>query len=117
MDRFRALLHPAYMAKDRPTRHFLRAWRKHRGYTLEQVAEQIHTTHATLSRIERGKLPYNQDLLEVLAEIYQTDPASLLWRDPEAPDAIWTIWDQLDPTARTQLVEMGKVLKRTGTEG
>lgn len=112
-----ALFHAVRMAKERNSRHFLRAWRKKKGLTLEQVAERIHTTHATLSRIERGKLPYNQDLLEILADIYQTDPASLLMRDPEAQDAIWSLWDQLDPPQRNQLVEMGKVLKRTGTNG
>jgi transcriptional regulator with XRE-family HTH domain len=117
MDALLALLHPAYMAKDREARHFLRAWRKHRGYTLEQVAERLHTTHATLSRIERGKHPYNQDLLELLAQIYQTDPASLLMRDPTSADAIWSVWDDLPAQQRAQLVEMGKVLKRTGTGG
>ncbi len=74
-------------------------------------------THATLSRIERGKLPYNEHLLELLASIYQADVASLIMRDPSKSDAIWDIWAQLAPVQREQVVEMAKVLKRTGTDG
>jgi transcriptional regulator with XRE-family HTH domain len=107
-----ALFQTVRMAK---TGHFLRAWRQHRGLTLEQAAERVPTTHATLSRIERGKLPYNQALLEILADVYMTDPASLLMRDPSSPDALWSIWDRLAPVQKEQVTEMAKVLKRTGT--
>ena len=79
--------------------HHLRAWRKASGLTLEQAADRVarvsearadldayarpmSMTHATLSRIERGRLPYNQALLEILAEVYRTDRASLIMRDP-----------------------------------
>lgn len=74
-------------------------------------------THATLSRVERGLLPYNEHLLEVLAEIYQTDIASLLIRNPGQQDAIWDIWAQLAPVQREQVVEIAKTIKRTGTNG
>lgn len=116
-------------------RHFLRAWREHKGLTLEEVAERVgllgearrgeaaglnaptSMTHASLSRIERGLQPYNQVLLELLAEIYQTDVSSLLNRNPLDPEGIWSIWDGLSPTQRVQLVEIGKTIQRTGTDG
>ena len=98
---------------DRP-RHFLRAWRKSRDLSLEQVAERVMLlgaderfrladpdsrpktlTHATLSRMERGLLPYNQLLLEMLADIYGTTPASLLMRDPERGDAPWSLAERV----------------------
>jgi transcriptional regulator with XRE-family HTH domain len=97
-------------------RHFLRAWRKHRGYTLEQVAERLHMSHQNLGKIERCKVPWNQDLLERLAEEYRCDVTDLINRDPTDPESLWSIWDQLAPTERIQLVEVAKVLKRTGTE-
>ncbi len=67
---------------DSSPRHYLRAWRQAVGLTLEQVAERVERlseeranadsstralsmTHATMSRIERGKIPYNQLLLEL----------------------------------------------------
>jgi transcriptional regulator with XRE-family HTH domain len=90
----------------------IRAWRKHRGLTLEQLAERIGVTHATLSRIERGKQPYNQVLLESMADALQTDVASLLIRDPADPDGIWSIWEQANRGQRRQLVDIAKTLLR-----
>lgn len=131
MDRGNVRLHPAHMA----ARHFLRAWREAAGYTLEEVAERIGAlgeqrravgdpltapvsiTHASLSRIERGLQPYNQVLLELLAEIYRTDTASLLMRNPADPDGLWSIQDQLTPVQRAQLVEIARTLAKTGTGG
>lgn len=130
MERVALLVHHANMAKRKGPGHFLREWRKLRELTLEQVAERVELlstawaaadhesrpismTHATLSRIERGKLPYNQHLLELLAEIYQTDTASLIMRDPSDPDPIYSIWETLRPAERQQAVEIIKAIKRT----
>lgn len=133
--RVRRIVHPAHMAKGRKKPgHYLREWRKHNNLTLEQVSERVELlssvrvaadpdvrpismTHATLSRIERGKLPYNQYLLELLSEIYKTDEASLIMRDPSEADALWSIYESLRPTERQQAVEIIKALKRTGTAG
>lgn len=135
MVRIAALVHRLHMANgDKKPGHFLRAWREHHDLSLESVAERIvllsqekaaadpesrpmTMTHATLSRVERGKIPYNQHLLELLAEIYRTDVPSLIMRDPSKPDAIWSIWDTLAPIQREQVVEIAKTLKRTGTDG
>ena len=110
--------------------HYLRQWRRVSGLTLEQAADRIERasevradagpstrpismTHATLSRIERGRLPYNQALLEILAQVYRTDRASLIIRDPSDPEGLWTIWEQLRPAERVQAVEVLKALHRT----
>jgi transcriptional regulator with XRE-family HTH domain len=90
----------------------IRAWRKHRGRTLEQLAESIGVTHATLSRIERGKQPYSQPLLEALADALNTDAASLLIRDPADPEGIWSIWDHATERQRRQLVDIARTLLR-----
>lgn len=92
----------------RPT--FIRNWRKHRGYTLERLADMIGTSHATLSRIERGIVPYNQKLLERAAEALSCEPADLIMRDPLDPDGIWSIWDQAGKGERAKIVDMVKVL-------
>lgn len=92
---------------------FIREWRAFRGLTLEQLAERIGVTHATLSRIERGRQPYNQPLLEALAEGLMTDTASLLIRDPKDPTGIWTIWDRANQGQRRQIVEIAETLLRT----
>jgi transcriptional regulator with XRE-family HTH domain len=104
----------AVMAKKPASRHFIRAWRKERGLTLEQLAERIGMTHQNLGKIERGLVPYNQVLLELLAEELRCDPADLIMRDPAQKNSLWTIYEALTPVQRQQLVEIGETLKKTG---
>lgn len=97
-------------------RHFLREWRKFRGYTLEQAAERVGMTHQNLGKIERGKVPYNEVLLDILTEVYRTDRGSLIMRDPTQKDSFWSIYDQLAPPERQRLVErVEQEFKKTGT--
>jgi hypothetical protein len=63
-----------------------------------------------LSKIERGILQYNQDLLEHLADALMTDPASLLMRDPTQREAIWSIWDQASPGEKLQITTVAEAL-------
>lgn len=92
----------------RPT--FIRQWRQHRGYSLDVLAERVPMDKGNLSKIERGLLPYNQDLLERLAEALSTDPASLLMRDPSNTAAIWSLWDRASAVEREQLVSVANAL-------
>lgn len=96
-------------------RIFLREWREHRGLTLVQAAERVGVTHGFLSKVERGKRNYTQELLEALAEAYRTDPASLLMRNPTDPEGIWSIWDQIPPSERPRAIDVLRALTRTGT--
>jgi transcriptional regulator with XRE-family HTH domain len=96
-------------------RTYIRQWRTYRGLTLQRVADRIGTTHASLSRIERGVQPYSQPMLEAIADALQTDPASLLIRNPEDPEGIWTLWDQAKPGVRQQIIEIAKTLTKTGS--
>lgn len=103
------------MAKGSKARHFLREWRKFRGYTLEKAAERVGMTHQNLGKIERGKVPYNETLLDILADIYRTDKGSLIMRDPTAKDSFWSIYDQLAQPERERLVErVEQEFKKTG---
>lgn len=97
---------------------YIRAWREHRALTLEQVVERLRELHeigltkTSLSRIERGLQPYSQPILEALADALETEPASLLMRNPVDPDAIWSIWDQVRPVDRPVAIEQLKALAR-----
>jgi transcriptional regulator with XRE-family HTH domain len=104
---------PQFRRQYAPT--YIRQWREYRGLTLEQLASRLGTTHASLSRVERGLQPYNQPLLEALANALQTEVASLLMRNPSDPDGIWSIWDQARPAERRQIVEIAKTLMKTGS--
>ncbi len=96
-------------------RHFIRSWRKHRGYTQGQLAEMVGTSVGNLSRIETFQQPYTEDLLDLLADALMTDKASLIMRDPSQPEAIWSIWEQASPGQRAQIIEVAKALMKTGT--
>lgn len=101
----------------RPT--FMRQWRLYRGKTLVQVAEELHVTHGYLSKVERGKQPYNQELLERLADLYGCGPVDLLIRDPSEPANIWSLWERAKPGERRQIESVAEALMRgrTGTTG
>lgn len=96
-------------------RTFIREWRQFRQLTLEQLADRLEMTASHLSMLERGQRGYTQDTLEQIADSLLTDTASLLMRNPQDPDAIWSIWDQAKPGQRRQIVEIAKTLIKTGT--
>jgi transcriptional regulator with XRE-family HTH domain len=98
-------------------RHYIREWRKHRGLTQAQLAERIGIAESYVSKIESGKRRYDQPFLEAAADVLRCEPADLIVRNPIDPEGIWSIWDQLQPVERAQLVEIGKTLRRTGTGG
>lgn len=116
--------HPALMGsvtkpKRQLRRTFLREWRKFKNMTQEQAAEPLNMDPTTLSKIERGLVPYSQQLLEAAAELFGCEPVDLLIRDPLDPDGIWSIWDHAKPGEKKQIVEVSRVIVggRTGTEG
>lgn len=94
---------------------FIRQWRQHRSMSLEQLAARVPMDKGNLSKVERSLLPYNQEMLERLADALQTEPASLLMRDPAQPEAIWSIWDRASPGVRRQIESVAETLFRTGT--
>lgn len=87
-------------------RTFIREWRQHRGYSLELLAGMIGMSKGNLSQIERGKLPYNQVVLEACAKALNTDAASLIMRDPSQPEALWSIWEHVPPADRPRALSV-----------
>lgn len=106
-------------AHPKPTRQptFIRAWRKQRGLTLAQMQDQLETLHGIeisegqLSRIENGKSPYAQDLLEAIANVLQTEPASLIMRDPSRTE-FWSVYDTLDPAQRKAIIDYADFIQK-----
>ena len=76
-------------------RHFLREWRKFRRLTQAVAADRLELDQSSLSRIERGEVPYDQDFLEKAAFAYQCEPADLIMRNPLDETAVWSITDNL----------------------
>lgn len=107
---------PRIRGLKRRRKTFIRAWREFRNLTQDQLAERLETSKASVSRIESGDQPYTQDFLEACASALQTDPASLLTRNPKDPEAPWSIWDTLKPIERRQATEVIRALKRAGED-
>lgn len=93
---------------------FIRQWRKAKNLSLEALAARVPMDKGNLSKVERGLLPYNQEMLERLADALGTEPASLLMRDPSDPDGIWTLMDLAKPGIKRQIIEVAATLVRTG---
>lgn len=96
----------------RPT--YLAAWRKYRGLTQAQVLDRLEVlddpllpvTAASLSRLENGKQPYSQRILEALADIYQTDSGALLTHDPTKEGKVLDLLARLPKDDREQAEAM-----------
>lgn len=61
---------------------YLRAWRDSKGLSQEAAAALIGTDRSTVSRVERGKSPYDQLFLEGAAKAYGCEPHDLIMRHP-----------------------------------
>ena len=70
------------------TRHYIRAWREHRNLTQQQLADRMQTTRETVSRVENGLVPYNQDFIEVCANALNCSPSDLLDHNPQLENAV-----------------------------
>jgi transcriptional regulator with XRE-family HTH domain len=70
------------------TRTYIRAWREYRGLSQEQMAGRVDMSRENYSRIENGKVPYNQDVLEMAAVGLSCSTSDLLERDPRIEDGV-----------------------------
>lgn len=110
-------MHHMHMTNPR-RKTYLRQWRKMKpGRTLEQVAAELHITQPQLGRIERGEQPYNQDLLEALAELYGCEPDELIWRDPTKSGEVVDMVKRLDERRQAQIAAFIRALEETDRDG
>lgn len=105
---------------------YLKHWRKHRGYTQDDVVNRLAAlddpmlpqTAASLSRLENGKQPYSQRILEALADIYSCEPDQLIGHHPERAGDIIDMVAHLDDRKRQQAIAIIDALIRAdGTNG
>ncbi len=89
----------------------LKAWRLFRGLTQDRLAERIRMTKTRVSLKERGLEPYDQLYLEAVARALETDPASLLGRDPHTEEDLRQLIASLPPATRARAIEIVRALK------
>ena len=99
--------------------HFARHWRDYKGLSQERASEGLDIDRTTLSKIENGKVPYNQDLLEKMALIYGCDPSDLISVNPLTPretEVIRLLRHAPEPD-KSRLLTMLEGYLKTGTGG
>lgn len=93
---------------------YIRAWRNERGHSLDDMVGRlavlgVETTGASLSRIERGIQPYNQDMLEAIAAALNVPTSYLIERNPELPPA--KVYDFIAHLNQEEAAQAEKVLR------
>ena len=98
-------------------RTFIREWREFRNLTQATLGERLGTgtSASMISRIENGLAHYTQDTLEGLADALATDPASLLMRNPQDKEAIWSILDKASQGERQMIADIAKTIVGSAT--
>jgi transcriptional regulator with XRE-family HTH domain len=99
---------------------YLKEWRKHRHYTQDQVIDRLAAfddpllpgTAASLSRIENGKQPYSQRIIEALADVYQCSPGELIGRNPAVEGDVIDMLARLSEQQRAQIRDIIAVLTK-----
>jgi len=94
---------------------FVKQWREFRNLTQEQLAERAGMSVGNISQLERGLQGYSMQGLEALSQALNCEPGHLFMVDPTRDEAIWSIWERAGEAERKQIVELAKVVLRTGT--
>jgi transcriptional regulator with XRE-family HTH domain len=98
------------IARGRPRRPtFIRDWRQHRGLTQKQLADQLKTSTASISRLEKSDQPYGQETLEAIADALNCEPQDLIARKP-GTDALGSLWEQAIPDDRKTISELAQIV-------
>jgi len=101
-----------------PPTHYIQAWRKYRKLSLRRLAARMENTpgeemisYASLSRIEGHKQPYNETILNALAEALDCEPWMLLKVDPEKNGKVIDMLLHLPADKQSQAIKLIEVLK------
>ena len=100
-------------------RIYLREWRKKLHLTQKRVVERLSfyddpllpQTEASLSRLENGKQPYSQRILEALSDIYDCEPHELLGRNPLIDSQVIDMVAKLDARRQAQIAAFIQTLE------
>ncbi len=102
---------------ERPPHH-LKAWRKFRRMTQDELAAAVDTSKSVISDMERDNLQLSPKWAHKLAPVLKTTAGHLIDTDPASLDSdILEIWTQISEGDREQAVKVLRSFVRTGTDG
>lgn len=107
----------SYDMDERAPNH-LRAWRKFRHMTQQDLADALGTAKSVVSDLERGVVQLNDKWLRRLAPVLGTQPGILLDHAPEDLDSdILDIFTHIPAENRAQAVAVLRTFLPNGTDG
>lgn len=108
---------PRFKGKLGVGRHFVKEWRKYRGWTQERLAECAGMTPGNLSLLENHRQGFSRGGLERISECLNCEPGHLLSVNPLNDNAIWSIWETASQAERSQIVSVARALvtRKSGT--
>lgn len=100
--------------KPKARRTFIREWRKYRGLSqdglVDRVSEVVDSfSKSSLSRLESGRQPYSQPILEALSIVLECEPQDLLTRNPKVEDPAWDLFAQVRNASPQELAQISAV--------
>jgi transcriptional regulator with XRE-family HTH domain len=96
----------------------IRAWRKFRNMTLDELAAAVGSTKATVQQLEVGRMTLSHKWLLKFAPVLGTTPGMLLDHDPnDLPTSVLETWAAIPEESQPQALKVLESFKRTGTEG
>ncbi|WP_156494591.1 helix-turn-helix domain-containing protein [Brevundimonas sp. GW460-12-10-14-LB2] len=96
--------------------NYLRAWRKFRHMTLDEVAAAIDSTKAVVQQLEVGRMSLSHKWLVKIAPVLGTTPGMLLDHDPnDLPTSVLETWAAIPAEDQPTALRVLESFKRTGT--
>lgn len=98
------------------TRHkFLKAWRKHLGFSQEKLAELLGVAQPTIARWESGQMAIDEKTFRAIAELYGVKPQKLMVSPQDSHivdflEKMHKIVEKMDDETREQWISIGEKL-------
>jgi transcriptional regulator with XRE-family HTH domain len=103
------------MDEKRPP-HYLREWRKHRGFTQESLAAAVGTSKSQISELERFNLQLSPKWLMRIAPVLDVQQGHIIDHNPDDLDSdIIDIWTRIPQRDRANAAKALRGFIRTGT--
>jgi transcriptional regulator with XRE-family HTH domain len=94
---------------------FLRKWREAAHLTQRVMAAKLGLSVSVLSKVENGKVPYHQDVLEMYAAVLGVETGDLLGPPDQEKAALLHLWARLSPEGRRRAMAHVETVARDDT--
>lgn len=100
------------MAKHPNGRHYIKEWRKKRGLSLRRLEARLEVepggepalSYVSLSRIEKGEQPFDEQSLQAIADALDVTRSMLLEINPEVEGEVIDLVRRMDEKTRKQAI-------------